>query len=151
MIERDIMSWDLCLKEHITNISKDADKAKALLKMANLRYEFWSNLKFDSKYTSIVVEGYYELIKELLTALLYLEGYKSDNHECLIAYLKKHCPELSYETGFIYQLKNIRNDIDYKGFFVNADYLEMNKLELKHVIEVLQKLIKAKLTETESS
>lgn len=142
-----MMSWDLCLKEHIKNISKDKDKARALLKMADLRYEFWSSLKFDPKYTSIAVDGYYETIKELLTALLHLEGYKSDNHECLIACLKEHYPDLSYEVGIIYQLKNIRNDIDYKGFFVNAEYLERNKLEFKHIIEMLQKIIKDKLEE----
>lgn len=145
MVEKEMMSWGLCLKEHIKKISKDKDKAIALIKMANLRYEFWSNLKFDSKYTSIAVDGYYEIIKELLTALLYLEGYRSDNHECLVSYLNKHYPNFSYEVSVIYQLKKIRNDIDYKGFFVSADYLKRNKLEFKHIIETLQKLIKEKL------
>lgn len=145
MAERELMSWDLCLKEFITNISKDKSRAAALLKMASLRYEFWSNLKFDSKYSSIAVDGYYEVIKELLTALLYLEGYKSENHECLIAYLKQKYPEMAYEVGFIHQLKTIRNDIDYKGFFVNSEYLDRNMLELKHIIETLIKLIKNKL------
>lgn len=133
------------MKEHIKSITKDKDKAISLLKMADMRYEFWSNLKFDSKYTSIAVDGYYEIMKELLTALLYLEGYKSDNHECLIAYLKEHYSDLSYEVGILYQLKRVRNDIDYKGFFVNAEYLERNKLEFKHIIETLQKIIKDKL------
>ena len=142
-----MMSWGLCLKEHIKKISKDKDKAGSLLKMSDLRCEFWSNLKFNPKYTSIAVDGYYEIIKELLTALLYLEGYKSDNHECLISYLKEKYPNLSYEIGVIYQLKRIRNDIDYKGFFVNAEYLERNKLEFKHIIETLQKIIKDKLKE----
>ena len=147
MAERELMSWDQCLKEFITNIAKDRSKAAALLKMADLRYEFWSNLKFDPKYTSIAVDGYYEVIKELLTALLNLDGYKSDNHECLIAYLKQKYPEMAYEIGFVYQLKTIRNDIDYKGFFVNSEYLDRNKLELKHIIETLMKLIDKKLKE----
>jgi hypothetical protein len=147
MPERELMSWGVCLKEHIKSIYPDAEKARALLKMAALRNEFWSNLKFDAKYTSIVVEGYYETIKELLTALLYLEGLKSDNHECLIAYLKEHYPGLAYEISIMHQLKKVRNDIDYQGFFVKPDYLERNKLEFNHIIETLQKTVKEKLSE----
>lgn len=147
MSGKEIMSWDICLKEHTDKIEPDKDKAKSLLKMAMLRYEFWSTVKFDKKYTSIAVDGYYEIIKEMLTALLYTAGFKSDNHECLISFLKKHYPKLSYEIGIIYQLKGIRNDIDYRGFFVNAEYLEMNKLELKHIIEILKEEIEEKLNE----
>lgn len=147
MAGKEIMSWDICLKEHIDKIEPDKDKAQSLLKMAMLRYEFWNSTKFDKKYTSIAVDGYYEVIKEQLTALLYTVGYKSDNHECLISFLKKNYSHLSYEIGIIHQLKGIRNDIDYRGFFVNAEYLEMNKLELKHIIEVLKEEIEKKLKE----
>lgn len=146
-MKREIMPWDECISGHIKNISKDRDKAKSILKMANLRIEFWSDLKSDAKYTSIAVDGYYEIIKELLTALMYLEGYKSDNHECLVSFLRYKYPELSYEVGVIHQLKAVRNDIDYKGFFVNADYLKRNKLEFRHIIETLQRILKEKLDE----
>ena len=145
MAERELMSWDFCLANHVTKINKDEDRARSLLKMAELRYEFWSNINVDSKYVSIIVDGYYEIIKELLTALLYLEGYKSDNHECLIAYLKEKYTDLAYEITVIHQLKRIRNDIDYKGFFVKQDYLDRNKVEFEHIIKTLQKLIKEKL------
>lgn len=147
MAEKEIMSWDTCQKEHIDKIAPDKDKAKSLLKMAMLRYEFWNAIKFDKKYVSLAVEGYYEVIKEQLTALLYIAGYKSDNHECLISFLKKNYPQLSYEIGIIYQLKGVRNDIDYKGFFVNAEYLDMNLLEFRHIIETLKKEIEGKLKE----
>ena len=56
--------------------------------MAILREEFWNKKELDPKYTSIIVEGYYEIIKELIISLMYLKGYKSENHECLISYLK---------------------------------------------------------------
>ena len=141
---KEMMSWESCLLKHIQKVEKDNDKAHALLKMAELRIEFWSQ-EFNTKYTSLIVDGYYETIKELLTAMLSLEGYKSDNHECLIAYLKEHYPELAYEIQMIYQLKTIRNDIDYKGFFVKKEYLQQNKLEFNHIIELLQKKIKEKL------
>lgn len=145
MAEKEMMSWDRCLQEYVKKVSKDKDKAKALLKMANLRYEFWTGLRFKPKYTSIAVDGYYEVIKELLTALLSLEGYKSENHECLISYLAQYYPAFAYEIGIIYQLKKIRNNIDYKGFFVKTEYLKRNELEFKHIIKTLQKIIENKL------
>lgn len=144
---KEIMSWDICIKEHIDKIDPDKDKAQSLLKMAMLRYEFWNSIKFDKKYTSIAVDGYYEVIKEQLTALLCISGYKSDNHECLISFLKKNYPNLSYEIGIIYQLKGVRNDIGYRGFFVSPEYLERNKLEFKHIIEILKEEIERKLKE----
>lgn len=142
---QELMSWETCLKEHVKKIDKDEKKAKSLLKMAELRYEFWLNLKFDKKFTSIAVEGYYEIIKELLTALLYLDGLKSDNHECLVSYLNNKYPQLAYEVTAIHQLKSVRNSIDYQGFFVNAEYLEQNKLEFKHIIETLMQTVKEKI------
>ncbi|MEK6903259.1 MAG: hypothetical protein AABW64_01260 [Nanoarchaeota archaeon] len=145
MAQRELMSWGACLKEHIKKIPKDKERAKALLSMAKLRHEFLTVYEFNQKYSSIVAEGYYEIMKELLTALFYIEGYNSDNHECLISYLRQHYPDLVYEAGIIHQLKNIRNDIGYKGFIIDPDYLEKNKLEFKHIIKILEKLISDKL------
>jgi hypothetical protein len=34
MVEKEMMSWDSCLKGHVKKINKDVDKAKAVLKMA---------------------------------------------------------------------------------------------------------------------
>lgn len=147
METEDLMPWELCLKEHVKSIEADREKAKALLEMARLRHAFWSSIKFDKKYTSIAVDGYYEVIKELLTSLLYIKGYKSDNHECLISFLKKHYSGMEYETGIIYQLKGIRNSIDYRGILVREEYLEQNKLEFEHIIQTLQGIIKERLKE----
>ncbi len=76
-----------------------------------------------------------------MTALLLKNGLKSDNHECLISYLKKNYPSYEYETNIIFGLKNIRNRINYDGFFVDKQYLIKNKLEFEHIIELLIKLI----------
>ena len=136
-----LMSWKTCLSEHVNKIRSDNDRALEIIKMAELRHSFWNLHKFDKKYASIVVEGYYEIIKELLTALFYVKGFKSSNHECLIAFFKEHYPELDYEAEIIYQFKNVRNDIAYRGFFVNQEYLELNKLEFEHIIRVLREIV----------
>jgi len=102
-------------------------------------------VKLDEETASIIAEDYYEIIKELLTALLLLNGKKSDNHECLITFFKKIYPEKEYETIVIYELKRIRNAIDYEGIFVREDYVERNKLEFLHIIDFLNKEIEEKL------
>ncbi len=141
MGKKELMSWETCLKGHIAKIQTDENRAKELVKMSELRYDFWKKHCFDKKFVSLVVEGYYEIIKELLTALLYAKGFKSDNHECLIAFFKMGYPELDYEAQAVYQLKRVRNQISYRGFFVKPDYFEMNKLEFEHIIKTLKKLI----------
>lgn len=84
-------------------------------------------------------------MKELLTALLLLHGIKSDNHECLIAFLKKNYPQKEYEIKVIYDLKAIRNKIDYEGLFVDKGYIERNRLEFIHIISFLHREIQEKL------
>ena len=137
--------YKTCINENIvTKDEIDADRAKSLINFANLRNEFWSK-KHDKKYNFIVVEGYYEIIKELLTALINLHGLKCSNHECLIAFFRENYPKYEYETEIIDLLRKVRNAIDYRGVFTDNDYLEKNKLEFDHIIELLQELIKEKL------
>ena len=136
------MHWEKCKNEFIHKILKNKDRAKSLLSMAELRFEFWSTIKLNrDKYCPIIIDGYYEIIKELLTALLISKGFKSDNHECLISFFKNFYTRYDYEIHIIHQLKNIRNDIDYKGRFIKYEYLKRNELEFKHIIKILKELI----------
>lgn len=141
------MGWEECIN-HIRNVSKDVDKAKSILKLCNVRLRIVLGVKLDSETASIIAEDYYEIIKELLTALLLLSGKKSDNHECLIAFFKKDYPQKEYETTTIYELKRIRNAIDYEGLFVEKSYVERNRLEFKHIIDFLTREIEEKLKNT---
>ena len=79
---------------------------------------------------------------KLLTALLLKNGLKSDNHECLISFFKEKFPKYEYEAKRIHQLKYVRNKISYEGFFIKKDYVNTNKLEFEHIIELLKKLLK---------
>ena len=78
------------MDEEIFKISKNLVRAKALKEMAEERL---SDVNKENK-TYKIVEQYYEIIKELLTALLLKKGLKSENHECLISYCKKNYPLL---------------------------------------------------------
>ena len=134
------------MKEHIRTVEKDKEKIKSIRKMCSIRQRILKTIKIDSETASVVTEDYYEIIKELLIALLLAHGFKSDNHECLISFLKKEYASNEYEIGVIHELKNIRNRITYDGIFVEKEYLNKNKLEFEHIIDLLNKLIDEKLS-----
>jgi len=137
------MNWDLCLKEHIKKVEPDLERVKSIVKMSKVRLKVLRNIKLDDETASVIATDYYEVIKELLTALLLKDGLKSDNHECLISYFKYNY-NYEYETKVIHKLKNVRNRVSYDGVFVKKDYISMNKLEFEHIISLLVKIIDKK-------
>lgn len=143
-----MMDWKKCIAEKtIKKIEPDKERVRNMLEIIDIRQEFWDSLSriVDDKYSSLLVEGYYEIIKELLTAYLNLNGLESYNHECLIRYFQKENPELDVEAEKMDELRRVRNKIDYRGFFVKKEFFERNKLEYQHIIKLLKKLIKEKL------
>ena len=94
----------------------------------------------DDETASIIATDYYEVIKELLTALLLKNGLKSENHECLISFFKNNY-DFDYETNILRQLKNVRNRASYDGVFVKKEYVDTNKLEFHHIIKLLNTLL----------
>ncbi|MCK4588807.1 MAG: hypothetical protein KAT77_00055 [Nanoarchaeota archaeon] len=135
------MDWELCQKEHLRKIEPDKEKIKSILKMCSVRLRLAQKQEIDDETASIITENYYEIIKELLTALLLKNTLKSDNHECLISFFKKNYSRYEYEIGLIHELKGIRNKISYEGVFVEKEYLIKNKLEFEHIINLITKLI----------
>ncbi|MBN2051901.1 hypothetical protein JW756_00175 [Candidatus Woesearchaeota archaeon] len=136
------MSWKECVdKKIITKTPQDLERSSQMLKMATLRLEFW-NKKIDDKYIALKIEAYYDIIKELIFAHMYKNGYNCTNHLCLIAYLKEKFKDFEYETEKIDELRKIRNEINYRGFQIKKDYLERNELEFKNIIQKLKESLK---------
>jgi len=140
---KEIMNWQKCLEEHIIKIDKDSEKIKSIIRMCNIRLKIVKQIKIDQETASVIASDYYEVIKELLTALLLKNELKSDNHECLISFFKQNFPEYEYETKIIHQLKDVRNRVSYDGIFVKKEYVETNKLEFEHIIKLLNKLLES--------
>ncbi|MBU4284034.1 MAG: hypothetical protein KJ968_02935 [Nanoarchaeota archaeon] len=140
---KEIMNWQKCLEEHITRVDKDSEKIKSIIRMCNIRLKIVKQIKIDQETASVIASDYYEVIKELLTALLLKNELKSDNHECLISFFKQNFPEYEYETKIIHQLKDVRNRVSYDGVFVKKDYIDINKLEFQHIINLLKKLLES--------
>jgi len=136
-----IMDFNICMKEHIKKINPDKEKITSILRMCRIRQKVIGMIKLDEETASVIATDYYEIIKELLTALLLKNGLKSDNHECLISFFKKSYPEYDYETTAIHQLKEARNRASYDGVFIKKDYVERNKIEFEAIIKMLYELV----------
>src|SRR3989344_8828160 len=131
--------FDACIQKNelIETGDKDTALAQELLKLTIHRQQFWKEANLENKYPTLYLEGHYEIIKELCTAILMLEGWKALNHECLFAYLKtKKDLELDFE--YILELKDTRNDIDYRGIMISKDIWKNNHLKIKLTISQLK-------------
>jgi len=132
------MSWKECVDEGIiTQSTPDEERSNQMLMMANLRLKFWDK-KVADEFIVLKVEAYYDIIKELLFAHLYKNGYNCTNHLCLIAYLKEKIKDFDFEIQKIDELRKVRNEINYRGLTIKKDYLERNELEFKNIIKRLK-------------
>ncbi len=144
---KEIMDFERCEKEFIRNVDKDIEKIKAILKMVRFESDIVSDIKIKDNTASKLAKDYYEIIKELLVALLLSYGLKSSNHECLVSFFKMKYPKYEYEAKLIHELKNVRNRISYDGYFVGKDYITKNRAEFKHIIGLLRDLIKSNVSD----
>ena len=95
------------------------------------------NKEIEDKFIALKVEAYYDIIKELIFAHLYRNGYNCTNHLCLIAYLKEKIEDFDFEIQKINELRKVRNEINYRGLTIKKDYLNRNELEFKNIIKRL--------------
>lgn len=131
--------------EEIREITPDKEMAISLSKMMEVRIDALTYLD-SKKHTSVIVDGYYEIIKEAITALMAIYGYKTTSHEVLVGYLKEFYKEFSAEEiNFIDSLRKLRNKIDYKGFFVKEEYLNRNLPEIIDIINKLKGILNEKI------
>ena len=129
----------------VNRLKPDKEKARALLKMTEVR-EKRAKLTSSHEFTTLLVEEYYEIIKELITALMSVDGWKTVSHELLVGYLAKFYDEFSMdEITAIDQLRVIRNDIAYRGIMINPEYLERNQKKILAAIAKLKEVLVAKL------
>lgn len=127
--------------EEIFKISEDKERAKDLFEMAKERLELLKLLPKDKAYK--VVEEYYEIIKELLTAIMYLDGYKTLSHIKLIEYFSLHYKELDEkEIKLIDTIRKFRIGIVYYGRKVSRDFLVNNEKDIRIIIKILLRMVR---------
>src|SRR3989339_1155456 len=128
------------MDEDLIRIIPDKEKAKSILKMTDTTLKMIKEIDID-KFSSNITKEYYEIIRELMTIILLLDGYKTygeGSHKKLIEYLELNYKEFDKsEIYFIDDLRNIRNKIAYDGFFVEINYILNNIKNIQRIIEKL--------------
>ncbi len=133
-------------QEEVRSIKPDMQMASAILRMIEVRMKALEELKNNPEFVSLVVEDYYEILKEAITALMAIDGYKTLSHEVLIAYLKEFYPQFSgAEIGLADQLRQTRNKIAYKGFFVAPEFVERNDAKMRELVIKITNILREKL------
>ena len=129
------------MDDEIFKISKNEIRSDSLIEMAKERF---SDIKKESK-TYKIIEEYYEIIKELITALMYSDGFKTLSHKMLIFYLEKNYKNFNKsEILLIDELRKLRNNIVYYGQKVEKEFLINNEEEIISIINKLFKLNNSK-------
>jgi hypothetical protein len=124
--------------DEIFKITRDERRAKALKDMAKNRLSNMTALKEPYR----MIEEYYEIIKELLTSFMYLEGFKTLSHKALIEYSAKNIKSLStQEIDLIDELRVKRNNIVYYGEQVTLDFLKSRENKIKEIINKLMEIV----------
>ena len=94
---------------------KDSNLANALIKSSEKSVKNIRRIKVDGLNAESVLSEIYDSIRELIDAILSLEGYKSYSHEASILFLKKYSLFSEKEILFLDDLRKIRNGIKYYG------------------------------------
>lgn len=139
------MNWETCLEEKVYERKANPEEARSLLKMAEIRQEDNDRREPTDENASLIVESYWEMMKQLSTGLLILEGYKSYSQECLIEFLKQKHDLKNSQAKKMNQIRRLRNDIDYRGKFLDKDYLERNEEKIENIIKNLKQKLKEEL------
>ncbi|MBW2988475.1 hypothetical protein KY318_03105, partial [Candidatus Woesearchaeota archaeon] len=122
------------MREDVFKISKDEARARALVCLARDRFEFVKSMSHKRAYK--IVEECYEIIKELLTALMYLDGFKTLSHLALLEYFSNNYNVLDKkQLKLIDKLRKFRNSIVYYGEQVKQEFLVNYMEEIEGIIK----------------
>ena len=139
------------MEEGLIKITPNKEKTKSILKMVDTTLEMIKVIDID-KFSSHVTKEYYDVLRELISVVLLLDGYKTYGegaHKKLVEYLQSNYNEFDeYEISLIDDLRITRNKIAYDGFFVEKDYISRKLKDIQKTIGKLKQLIKTKLVES---
>lgn len=129
----------------LIKITPDKEKARSILKMISLLEERIKS-QDKKKMAALIIADYFEIIKELITAILLADGYKTLSHKDLIDYLKnKYSQFNANDISNLDSLRILRNRIAYEGFFIEFSYLDRNEVLFKDIIKKLKSVLVGKL------
>ena len=136
------------MEEGLVKMTPDREKARSMLKMAATTMEMLGQIDI-ARFPSNATKEYYDMIRELASVVLLLDGYKTvgeGTHKRLVEYLQANYTDITGdEIALIDNLRIKRNKIAYDGFFVKEDYIARKLPGIKAIIAKLDKIIGGKL------
>ena len=134
--------------EELIRVTPDKEKAQSILKMVETTLEMIKEID-KSKFPSNVAKEYYEAMRELISMILLMDGYKAVGegaHKKQIGYLEISYKEFTqYEIAFIDELRVTRNKIAYDGFFVKESYIDRKVKDISKITSKLQEIVNKKI------
>ncbi|OYT32193.1 hypothetical protein B6U93_02415 [Candidatus Woesearchaeota archaeon ex4484_78] len=131
----------------IIKISPDKEKAKSMMRLAENRINFIRSIT-DPEFATIIAENYYEIIKELASAILLLDGFKAIGefaHKELFEKLSEYNEIEGFEINLMNDLRIKRNKSCYEGKKIEYSYIENKSKDLKKIIKKLKEMLNKKM------
>ena len=136
------------MEECLIRITPNKEKAHSIFRMVEITLEMIKQID-KSKFPSNIAKEYYEVIRELISIILLLDGYKTIGegaHKRQIEYLEANYKEfVKSETVFIDELRMTRNKIAYDGFFVKESYIDRKLIDIQKLIDKLKEIVRRKI------
>lgn len=134
----------------LIKVTPNRERAVSILRMVSL-IEKRIEKEDKEKMAALIIVDYYEMMKELITAILLIDGYKTLSHKDLIEYLKQHYPEFNqHDISILDRIRVLRNRVSYEGFFIEPSYLTRNENTFKKIIQKLKNVVNKKLSANSS-
>ena len=131
--------------KEIFKISKDTIRTKDLLDTAKDRLNEIIPL-FPKEKSYKIIEEYYEIIIQLITSIMYSDGYKTLSHTGLIQYLSEKYKEFNNrDINTIDTLRKLRHGIVYYGRQAKEEFLINYEDSIRNIIHLLIKVAENKL------
>lgn len=140
--------------EDIVTITPDKERAKSLMDMTLVRLESIDLMKSKDidKFSSKIAEEFYEVLLEMITAIMCLDGYKirSDAlgaHKIAIGYMRKYSEITQYDLHLSDNLRQMRNGVKYYGRHIDSIYILQKESDIRSLIGKLKSLAEKRFEE----
>lgn len=124
-------------------IQPDLEKAESIKKIIRERKEFIKSFR-GKRFPTIICENYYEIIKELSTAIFLTKGIKFVGEYAYKELIEEIAKLLNFEEEtlvFLNDLRIRRNGSLYYGEAFEELYLKNNEFKIEVVIEKIEKFL----------
>lgn len=127
------------------------ESIKSMIRIADGSIESANRIKQDiskeSNEWNSVYKLYYDALHGLIEAFLYFDRIKSNNHQCLFAFLCENHKYLELSWDFFEKIRTKRNGINYYGKPVNYEDWKEIEIQINLYIKTLKSEIEKKIKE----